>query len=203
MTTSKFEELIDALQDYVDSCKYKPFSQSIIYVDKEEIDELIRELRLKTPEEVRRYQKIISNKDEILGDANQKANEIISLAQQHSDNMVNDHEIMQQAYAQANEIVAQAKETAQDILDKAVMQANDITLSAMQYTDDSLANIQSILEGTIESYQARSGELVASLSQYLQSVNADRAELHSGGAQSAGGEGYAEQNPADQGTAQM
>ena len=40
-----------------------------IVVNKEEIEELLRELRLKTPDEIKRYQKIINNKDAILEDA--------------------------------------------------------------------------------------------------------------------------------------
>ena len=43
-----------------------PLSTTKIVVNKEEIEELLRELRLKTPDEIKRYQKIISNKDAIL-----------------------------------------------------------------------------------------------------------------------------------------
>ena len=48
-------------------------STTKIVVNKEEIEELLRELRLKTPDEIKRYQKIISNKDAILEDAQAKA----------------------------------------------------------------------------------------------------------------------------------
>ena len=60
--SSKIEQLIDEIEDYVDSCKYQPLSNTKIIVNKEEIDELLRELRMKTPDEIKRYQKIISKK---------------------------------------------------------------------------------------------------------------------------------------------
>ena len=62
--SSKIEQLIDDIEVYIDSCKYQPLSSSKIIVNKEEIDELLRELRMNTPDEIKRYQKIISNKEE-------------------------------------------------------------------------------------------------------------------------------------------
>ena len=64
--SSRIEQLIDEIETYIDNCKYQPFSNTKIIVDKEEIDELLRELRMKTPDEIKRYQKIISNKEAIL-----------------------------------------------------------------------------------------------------------------------------------------
>ena len=70
-------------------------------MNKEEIEELLRELRLKTPDEIKRYQKIISNKDAILEDAQTKADALIADAQNKAQELVTQHEIMQKAYAQA------------------------------------------------------------------------------------------------------
>ena len=45
------------------------------------MDELLRELRMKTPDEIKRYQKIIANKDAILADARTKAESMLEEAQ--------------------------------------------------------------------------------------------------------------------------
>ena len=79
--SSRIEQIIEEIEEYVDSCKYQPLSTTKIVVNKEEIEELLRELRLKTPDEIKRYQKIISNKDAILEDAQTKADGIIADAQ--------------------------------------------------------------------------------------------------------------------------
>lgn len=175
--SSKIEQIIEEIEEYIENCKYQAFSNTKIIVDKEEIDELLRELRMKTPDEIKRYQKIISNKEAILDDAKQKADAIINEAQIHTNNLINEHEIMQQAYAQANEVVKQATAQAQAILDSATQDANNIRLSAMQYTDDSLANLQNIIHHAIESAQARYDNLLTSLEGCAQIVNANRAEL--------------------------
>ena len=67
--SSRIEQIIQEIEEYVDSCKFQPLSTTKIVVNKEEIEEYLRELRLKTPDEIKRYQKIISNKDAILEDA--------------------------------------------------------------------------------------------------------------------------------------
>ena len=71
--SSRIEQIIEEIEEYVESCKYQPLSTTKIVVNKEELEELLRELRLKTPDEIKRYQKIISNKDAILADAQAKA----------------------------------------------------------------------------------------------------------------------------------
>ena len=119
MSSSRIEQIIEEIEEYVESCRYQPLSTTKIVVNKEELEELLRELRLKTPDEIKRYQKIISNKDAILADAQSKADNIIAEAQAHAKELVAQTEIMQQAYAQANETVNTANQQAQGILDSA------------------------------------------------------------------------------------
>ena len=175
---SKIEQIIEEIEELIDGCKYATFSSTKILVDKEEIDELLHELKTHTPDEIMRCQKIISNKEAIMEDATNKADALLKQAQAFSDQMVSEHEILQQAYAQAGDIVNQAKLQAQEILASASGQAQEIQTSAMQYTDDSLASIQDILVASIQETQANNNNLINSLSQILTVVNANRAELH-------------------------
>lgn len=148
--SSRIEQIIGEIEEYVDSCKFQPLSTTKIVVNKEEIEELLRELRLKTPDEIKRYQKIINNKDAILEDAQTKADALIADAQARAQELVTQHEIMQKAYAQANDTINAANKQAQEILDSATQDANSIRLSAITYTDDMMASIGSVLNQTLE-----------------------------------------------------
>ena len=75
--SSRIEQIIEEIEEYIDSCKFQPLSTTKIIVNKDQMDELLRELRMKTPDEIKRYQKIIANKDAILADARAKAESII------------------------------------------------------------------------------------------------------------------------------
>ncbi len=175
--SSRIEQIIEEIEEYIDSCKFQPLSTSKIIVNKDQIDELLRELRMKTPDEIKRYQKIIANKDAILADAQAKADGMIEEAQIHTNELVSEHEIMQQAYSQANEIVTAATEQAQQILDNAANDANDIRIGAIQYTDDLLSNAESIIGHTLDSYTTKYDGLVNSLQECYDMVHNNRAEL--------------------------
>lgn len=176
--SSKIEQLIDEIEEYIDSCKYQPLSSSKIIVNKEEIDELLRELRMKTPEEIKRYQKIISNKEAILNDAKAKAEALINEATIHTNELISEHEIMRQAYEQANEVVAMASKQAQDILDNATMEANSVRTAAMQYMDDMLAHLENIIVSTTNTAVNNYENLISGLNQYRDIIQSNRSELH-------------------------
>lgn len=176
--SSRIEQLIDEIEEYIDSCKYKAFSTDVIMVNKAEIDELLRELRMKTPEEIKRYQKIISNKEAILNDAKQKAQELINDATIQTNELISEHQIMQQAYAQANEIVELATKQAQEILDSATIEANNVKTAAMQYTDDILANLENIIKHSIEVSTKDYNNMISNLNNIDTIVSTNRAELN-------------------------
>lgn len=175
--SSRIEQIIEEIEEYVDSCKFQPLSTTKIVVNKEELEELLRELRLKTPDEIKRYQKIISNKDAILADAQAKADGIIASAEARAKEMISQHEVMQQAYAQANDTINKANQQAQDIVDSATQDANNIRYSAISYTDDMLANLGNILGSTIDDAGAKYNSLIQSLNSAYSIVKQNRQEL--------------------------
>ena len=133
--SSRIEQIIEEIEEYIDrDCKFQPLSTTKIIVNKEHLDELLRELRMKTPDEIKRYQKIIANRDAILADA-------------------------------------------QEIIDNATRDANEIRIGAIQYTDDLLANAESIIGHTLDSYTTKYDGLINSLQECYDTVRSNRAEL--------------------------
>ena len=175
--SSRIEQIIEEIEEYVESCKYQPLSTTKIIVNKEEIEELLRELRLKTPDEIKRYQKIISNKDAILQDAQSKADNIIEDTKKQVKEMVKESEVMQQAYAQANETINSANQQAQAIIDAATNYANTLRFSAVSYTDELMANMSQIASSLLENATGKYNEFVQALQSSLDVIKQNRAEL--------------------------
>ena len=194
---SRIEQLIGEIEEYIDGCKYQPLSNSKIVVNRDELEELLVELRLRIPDEIKQYQKIISNRDAILNEAHQQADSILAQASAHTDELVNEHEIMQKAYAQANEIINQANLQAQDIVEKAVSDANDIRQSAVQYTDDMLKSLQTIISHSMEGAQGRFDAFMTSMQSSYDIVSSNRNELSGGIVRPEEGEGQASQEMDD------
>ena len=177
---SRIEQLIDEIEEYIDSCKYQPLSTTKILVNKEELEELLVELRLRIPDEIKQYQKIISNQDAIISEARVQADTILAQATEQTNELVNEHEIMQQAYAKANEIVEEAQQQAQVIIDNAVADADSIRQGSISYTDEMLKSLQTIIVHSMEGAQGRFQEYLTSMQSTYDIVTANRGELAGG-----------------------
>lgn len=187
--SSRIEQLIDELEEYIEGCKPKFMSNSEIIVNKDEIDDLLRELRMKTPDEIKRYQKIISNKEAILNDARAKAQALIDDATNRSKALIDqteaqttallsEHAVMQQAHAQADQVITQAVQQAQGILDKATLEANELRIQAAQYTEDRLAELEALMTSSIQAATANYENLLGTLGQYRDVIQENRKAFH-------------------------
>ena len=96
----------------------------------------------------------------------------------HTNQLINEHEIMQQAYAQANEVVTMATKQAQEILENATMEANSVRSAAMQYTYEILANVEALINQTMKTTTEHYESFMAGLNHYNDVVNSNRVELN-------------------------
>ena len=163
---SRMEQLIDEMEQYIASCKPQAFSKENIIVDRYHMEELLDELKRRTPEELKRYQKIMAQKDAILDDARSKAEALVS-----------EHEIMQQAHARAQEVETLARQKAQELVDAAAAEANAMRIAAVQYTDELLANIENLMAHAIQTTSGQYENMLTSLNQYRDVVVNNRREL--------------------------
>ena len=210
---SRIEQLISEIEEYIDSCKSQALSKSKIIVNKEEMEELLVELRMRIPDEITKYQKIISQQQTILNDArsqsdamlseakaqadamiaqateqansmvsqaSEEANSMLAQANEQTTEMINEHEIMQRAYSHAEEVISQANIQAQAIVDAAVNDANNIRQGSIQYTDDMLRSLQTILNHTMDNAKGRFDAFMSSMQSSYDIVSANRNELSGG-----------------------
>lgn len=174
---SKIDQIISEIEEVIEGSSPFPLSSTKIVVVREELEELVNELRLKTPDEIKKYQKLLANKDQILNDANEQARSIIEAAQIHTNELVNEHEIMQRAYEQGQQYIDQAKLDAENILNRAVEDANTIRFNAVKYTDDMLSKLQLIIEHSIQSNTSKYESLMGDLNKTLEVVVNNREAL--------------------------
>ena len=174
---SPIEDIIEEIEEYIDTCKPAGFTGNNIKVNRDTMQSLLEELRAKTPEEIRRYQKIINNEKAIIDNAKKQANDILAKAQIKTDELISEHQIMQQAYSQANAVVMEATKRAQELLDKATNDANAIRTSAIEYTDDLLSHVQDIMQHSMGTTKGYTDQFLNEMQAYLDMVLANRMEL--------------------------
>ena len=174
---SKIEQLIGEIEEFIDGCKLQPFSSTKIVVDKAQLEDLLVELRHRTPDEIKKYQKILNNKDAIINDAKQQAEAIISAANVQTSEMVNQSEITKRAYARANEIITQATQQANEIVNKAIEDANALRTGAIAYTDDMMGSMEQTLAQGLDGLKEKYEEMLSTMNTTVETISANRKEL--------------------------
>lgn len=177
MNPSRIEQAIDEIYNYVEDCKPSKLYPSKVVVDREQLYDLLDELRLCAPEEIKRYQKIITNRDGILNEAQQRAEDMLSQAQQQTAQILDQSEIVQTAYQRAEDIMRQANEEAQRLVDTAQAECEQMRKAALMYTNDLLSEAQSHVEESLREIDNKSRMLSSALKNSVQLMKSNREEL--------------------------
>ncbi|MBO4749817.1 MAG: hypothetical protein J5546_05820 [Lachnospiraceae bacterium] len=197
---NKIEQIITDIENYLANSKNRLFSSTDVIVNREEMEEMLQELRRKTPDEIKQYQKIIANKDAILQDAAERAEAMKAEAEQQAkalleqaaiehNQMISEHEIMLRAHARADEFVNMAVNKAQGIIDNATIEANNLKDAANAYMDDVLQHLAKIIESasqsananysrSVQSTQESYNKLIGSLNEYQTLIQSNIDQLH-------------------------
>ncbi len=171
------EEVMNEIEDFMNSCKTTTLSSNKVVVPRDEFDELFGDLKVKIPAEIDRCKKIMRNKEAILMDARKQADEIIAQATAQANQMVSETSIVNQANQQAYETVELARVQANDMLAQAVTQANEIRLGSMQYTNDIMLGIRNYVEATLQAERANYENLISVLENDYLVANANLEEV--------------------------
>ena len=115
-----------------------PFSNKCI-VDKEEVLEIIKEIRLKLPDEIKQAKWVKEERQRILVEAQNEANDIIKEAENRIISMIDEHEITRKAYEKKVEIIETANEM-----------SREIKSGTEEYADGVLAGIEVALEDALK-----------------------------------------------------
>lgn len=178
MGASRIEQIIEDIYNFVESCKPQMLSQSKVVVPRDELYDLLDELRLRTPDEIKRYQKIINNRDAIIKDAEENAAKIIEAAKKDAEALLNENEIIQQAFARANEMISEAAAQSESMMSSAERDADQIRTGALAYANEILAEIENTLSNTFESTRAKSEMMLETIKGNLDIVVNNRKELN-------------------------
>jgi vacuolar-type H+-ATPase subunit H len=139
--------ILEVLEDLIEKSISLPLSGRSL-VDKEEVLELVKEIRLKLPDDIKQAKWVKEERQRILLEAQKEANNIIQEAESKISALVDEHEITRKAYEQANEIISNAQKN-----------AREIRLGAREYADSVLSKMEQILRDTLDVIQANREEL--------------------------------------------
>ncbi len=144
MAKKDIDKHIEEIELYINNAKASPLSQNKITLQKDELLQMLKELKLKLPMEIERCKKIMRNKENILSEARTRADAILAEAVAEANRLVDTNQITELANIRANEIYEMARNQAQQTVEQAQDEANEIRLGAMYYTKDKLAEMRDV-----------------------------------------------------------
>ena len=101
------------------------------FLDKEKLLDIINDISLSIPEEIRNAKTITADRERILADAQRQADMKIKEAEHKAISMIDEHEITRKA-----------NETAEEIVEKAKKESKEIRLASLKYADDMLSRVE-------------------------------------------------------------
>lgn len=104
--------LVDRLEELFNQSRPLWFTHSVL-VDEDRMLDLIDQMRVSIPEEIKKAQQLIAQRDRILAQAQEEANRTLQLAREKADQALERDSIVQAAQLKAEQIIAQAKEEAE------------------------------------------------------------------------------------------
>jgi cell division septum initiation protein DivIVA len=101
-------QLIDRLEELFNAAKAVPFTHNVV-VDEDRMLELIDQMRIAIPEEVKKAQQVMAQRDRVMAQSQEEANRTLQLARDKAEQMVQKDMIVQEAQRRADQIVNQAR----------------------------------------------------------------------------------------------
>ena len=100
--------LIDRLEELFNESRAIPFTHTVM-VDEDRMLDIIDQMRISIPEEIKKSQQLTTQRDRILAQAQEEANRTLALAREKSEQLVERDSIVQSAQARAEQIIEQAR----------------------------------------------------------------------------------------------
>ena len=133
--------LIDKLDDTIHNAKPVPLTDQV-RVDKEEVYDILDQMRATIPEEIKQARWIVKERQEMLAEAKREAERVVKEARDQQERLISSEEVYRQAERAAEEIIEDARET-----------ERQIRLGAEDYADESLSTLEVNLEKFLSAVQ--------------------------------------------------
>lgn len=145
--------LIDRLEELFNQSKPFPLTRNVM-VDEDKMLDIIDQMRIAIPEEVKKAQQILAQKDRVMAQAQEEANRTVDLARQKADDLVHRDNIVVESQRRSEQIVSQARLDAEATR----READDYVLDALHHLQDEMERLSNQVRNgirTVEEDQAR------------------------------------------------
>ncbi len=150
--------LVDRLEELVASAQKMPIGNRAI-IDRRRLLDIIDQMRIAIPEEVREAQAMVLRREEVRREAEEEARIVVARAEEHAAQLVEAHEITEAARRRAQEVAAQAESRLEERIREAnediqarIDQSRQLARQQMEAADDYARELLSRLHRQLEAF---------------------------------------------------
>lgn len=136
------EDLLDELAEVIERGWTMPLSGGKVFVDGEDAKEILNEIREVFPKELKQAREIIAQKEMILSEAQRDADTLQRMAEEKAKAIVNQDEIVKQAQAKANDLIVQGQAKFKEMRKASNDYVDDVMRRADESVAETLAELR-------------------------------------------------------------
>lgn len=140
--------LIDRLEELFNESRAVPFTHNVI-VDEDRMLDIIDQMRITIPEEVKKAQQLLNQSERILAQAEEKANRTTQLAEEKAAKLISQDVVIQEAQRRADQILSQARDDAEATR----ADADDYVIEALSKLEDEISRLLNQVHNGIRAVQ--------------------------------------------------
>ena len=141
-------QLIDRLEELFNDAKAVPFTHNVV-VDEDRMLELIDQMRIAIPEEVKKAQQVMAQRDRVMAQAQEEANRTLQLSRDKAEQLVQKDMIVQEAQRRAEQILVQARADAEATR----IDADNYVLDTLMQLQDQISKLSNQVSNGIRMVQ--------------------------------------------------
>ena len=153
--------LLETIEDLIENSRTLPFSNKCI-IDRDEISNIVKEIRLKLPDELKQAKWVKEERTRIIQEAQKEGEDIVKEAENRIIAMIDEHEITRKAYDEKQRIIESANEMARQMSE-----------GTKEYADNILKDI----EQTILTLKSNMDAAQATINDAVNTLKNNRKEL--------------------------
>ncbi len=132
-------DILDTLEHLIDCAWRIPMTNGKCAISTDEIQNLVNDIRLTLPKEIKQSKMIVEDRKDILSDAKLEAKNIISDAEKRANKMISENEITKQAQQKASQIISQAR-----------TQSKELRKMTNEYVENLLNNMENVISNSAQ-----------------------------------------------------
>ena len=140
--------LIDRLEELFNESRALPFTHNVI-VDEDKMLDIIDQMRITIPEEVKKAEQLLNQSERILAQAEEKANRTTALAAEKADKMTSEDSLLEEAQRRADKILEQARADSE----AQRIEADNYVIDTLSNLEDELSRILNQVHNGIRTVQ--------------------------------------------------